>query len=210
MESLRHRFVCGKTTAYPFYKIRFAQGKEKLLHVHWVHRVSIHLADGKNVLFTIDGYAEQTAGSNDMVFRSFLAEVLQGSDGALAELDLVKNDERISSGDCLTADMGQNRQQVGRADAFSKSCSKCLTGLKIEIGHIIIVLTPEFQDRIGFSHLTRSLNNQRLPVLTVFPLIEIVRDLSVHIHDDHPPQKLMRTHDSTDWKIVQYNMLKTQ
>ena len=95
-----------------FHKLLFAQGKKKLFHVHGVHRVTVYFPDWKSIFLPVHSYTEQTSGCDDMVFRSFLAEILQGSNCTLTELDLIEDDKRIPPGNGLPADMGQDRKQI--------------------------------------------------------------------------------------------------
>lgn len=165
-------------------KILFSQGKKEFLHVHGIHRVAVNFSDRESIFFSIHSCTEQTSGCDDMVFWCFLAGVLQRSHSTLTKLDLVKSDERIPSGNRLSADMGQDRKQIRRADVFIKGGCQCFACLKVEVSHIVVILPSELQDGIGLSNLTRSLDDQGLSVFTVFPLFQIFRDLSVHIHVD--------------------------
>ena len=113
-----------------------------------------------------------------------LVKILHRSDCPLTELYLIEYDERIAPGNGLSADMGEDWEKIGRTDVLVKSCSKRLTGLEIKISHIIVMLPSKFQYCVGFPDLTCSLDDQGLSVFAVLPLLQIFRDLSVHIHGD--------------------------
>ena len=69
----------------------------------------------------------------------------------------------------MAGDVGQDGNQIIRADVFLKGFVQSGIGLKIEVSHVVIVGAAKFQKGVGLSHLTGPLKNQRLAVRTVFP-----------------------------------------
>jgi hypothetical protein len=94
-----------------------------------------------------------------MVFRRFLAEILQRRYRALAKLNFVENDKRPPLRNRLTANMGQYGNQLGRTDILGKSRGERLVGLKIEISDVVVSRPSKFQNRVGLSKLPGSLND---------------------------------------------------
>ena len=63
---------------------------------------------------------KKTSGRNDMIFGSFFLEIFQRGQRSFTQLNLIKNNKCTASGNRLTADMRQDRNQISRADAFCK------------------------------------------------------------------------------------------
>ena len=177
----RHRLVIRKADLDPRDKILLAQCDQELLHIHRVHGIAIHFSDRKSIFFPIDRHAEKTACRYDMVFRRLFTKVFQRGERTLAELNLIKHDQRPAFCDRLPADMAQNRKKVSGAQIFSKRFSQNRAGLEIEIGHIIVMFSAELQYGIRLSNLSCALDHQGLAVFILMPLRKIVVDQAVHI-----------------------------
>ena len=157
-----------------------AQGQHELLQVHGVEGLHVHLAHGEGEPRPVDRHAQQTSRRNDVVVRRLLAEIFEGGQGPLAELDLVKYDQRLLPHDGLPGDVGQDRNQIVGADALVKCLGKTRIRLKIEIRHILIARPAKLQNGIGLPHLPRPLQNQGLAVSADPPALQILHDFPNH------------------------------
>ena len=124
MQCCRHRCIFLIAVSDPVDKILFSHCKQEFLQIHRVHRVSIHFSDRERIFLSVHRYTKEASGRNNMIFRSFFLEILQRGQRSFTKLNLIKNNERISPGNRLAADMGQDWNQISRTDAFCEGISQ--------------------------------------------------------------------------------------
>ena len=175
-----HGSAFSKAGLDPLDEFLLSQSNEELLYIHRIHCVTVHFPDRECELFPVDRNAEQAPCGDHMIFRRFLTEILQRGNSAFAELDLIKHDQGAPFGDRLPAEMAQNRDEIRRADILIEGFRQRSAGLKIEISDVVVVRMAERKDRISLADLTRALNHQRLAIFALFPLGQVIINISIH------------------------------
>lgn len=75
VQSRRQRCIGAEALFNLCYQILFGKRQHKFFHIHRIQRFHIDLSDGERELRSIDRNTQQTAHSDDVMFRSILAKV---------------------------------------------------------------------------------------------------------------------------------------
>ena len=114
-----------------------------------------------------------------MILRRILAKILQAGQRALAQLHLVQHNQCSFAHNRLPGNMRKHGNQIIRADILGKRLRQPGRGFKVEIRNVIVMRAAKFQHGIGFAHLARTLQNQRLAMRAVFPRFQITHDFTI-------------------------------
>ena len=129
-----------------------------------------------------NSYAEQAAGSRNVILRSLFTKIFQRGQRPFTGLYFIKNKEALSRNYFFTACRFQITDQTLRRYILTKKRSHRQIGFQIDIDNVAELLFPKLAQDVGFSNLPRAVQKKRLTfsVRPLFPIQKQRFDFSFH------------------------------